>query len=34
MGMGVGKDGEWSIWRTSEDIVQSIRQTVDSVSKS
>lgn len=29
MGMGVGGQGEWGIWRTSEDVVRRVRKTVD-----
>ena len=29
MGMGVGGEGEWGIWRTSEEIVRQVRTIVD-----
>ena len=29
MGMGVGEDGEWAVWRTSEDNVRAVREAVD-----
>ncbi|KAL7285076.1 hypothetical protein ACG7TL_000168 [Trametes sanguinea] len=29
MGMGVGGEGEWSIWRTSEEKVRAVRGLVD-----
>ena len=29
MGMGVGGDGEWGIWRTSEERVREVRRIVD-----
>ncbi|KAI0640074.1 copper homeostasis CutC domain-containing protein [Trametes polyzona] len=29
MGMGVGGEGEWSVWRTSEDKVRAVRELVD-----
>ena len=29
MGMGVGGDGEWAVWRTSEDNVRAVREAVD-----
>lgn len=30
MGMGVGGDGEWGVWRTSEETVRKVREIVDS----
>ena len=29
MGMGVGVDGEWGVWRTSEESVRDVRRQVD-----
>ena len=29
MGMGIGGDGEWGIWRTDEDRVRDVRRQVD-----
>ena len=29
MGMGVGGDGEWGIWRASEDVVRAVRRIAD-----
>ena len=29
MGMGVGGDGEWGIWRTNEDVVRGVRKAID-----
>lgn len=29
MGMGVGGEGEWGVWRTKEEIVREVRQAVD-----
>ncbi|KIP11138.1 hypothetical protein PHLGIDRAFT_83925, partial [Phlebiopsis gigantea 11061_1 CR5-6] len=29
MGMGVGGEGEWGIWRTKEHVVRAVRQAVD-----
>ena len=29
MGMGVGGDGEWGIWRTTEEVVRTVRRIVD-----
>jgi len=29
MGMGVGEDHEWDIWRTEESVVRAVRQAID-----
>lgn len=29
MGMGIGGDGEWGVWRASEDVVRAVRQIAD-----
>ncbi len=29
MGMGVGGEGEWGVWRTSEEKVRAVRAIVD-----
>ena len=29
MGMGIGGNGEWGIWRTDEDRVRDVRKQVD-----
>lgn len=29
MGMGMGGDGEWGIWRTKEEAVKTVRQVAD-----
>ena len=29
MGMGIGGEGEWGIWRTKEEVVREVRQAAD-----
>lgn len=33
MGMGVGGEGEWGIWRTKEETVREVRRTVDAATQ-
>ena len=33
MGMGVGGEGEWGIWRTNEEAVREVRRAVDDAVK-
>lgn len=33
MGMGVGGEGEWGIWRTNKETVREVRAIVDSIQR-